>query len=275
MSKVEVVSVIEPSTGFSLKLDELWRYREVMFFLTWRDIKVRYKQTVLGVAWAILQPLLAMLVFTIVFGRIAKLPSDGLPYPVFVYVALIPWTFFANGHTQASNSLVGNANLLKKVYLPRLALPISSVLSCVVDLACALLILAVMLPYYRIAVTPTILWIPVFALLAFGCALGVGTWLAALNVQYRDVRYALPFVTQLWLFATPIAYSTQLVDPAWRGIYALNPMVGVIEGFRWAVFGSSALTLEVAVSSVLSTSALLVGGGWYFRRVERTFADRL
>jgi lipopolysaccharide transport system permease protein len=278
MSYPQVVTLIEPSQGFALRLQELWRYREVVFFLTWRDVKVRYKQTVLGLAWAIVQPLFAMIVFSIFFGRLAKLPSDGLPYPVFAYVGLIPWIFFANGHTQAAHSLVANANLLKKVYLPRLALPISGLLSCVVDLGCSMLLLAVLLPYYGVGASANIIWVPAFTLLAFGSALGVGIWLAALNVNYRDVRYVLPFMTQLWLFATPIAYSAQpaqLVSPEWRSVYALNPMVGVVEGFRWAVLGRGTPTSDILAASVASTLVLLVSGLWYFRRVERTFADRV
>src|SRR5436190_16494115 len=228
--------LIQPSTGWiTLRLGELWRYRELLYFLTWRDIKVRYKQTALGAAWAIIQPLFTMLVFSLFFGRLAKIPSDGIPYPIFSYAALVPWTFFANGLNQSSNSLVGSSNLITKVYFPRLVIPISTVISGVIDFALAFAVLLVMMFYYGIVPTLNIIWLPAFLLLAVITALGVGLWLSALNVEYRDVRYIVPFLTQFWMFATPIVYPSTLLQKPWRTIYALNPMVGVIEGFRWAL----------------------------------------
>lgn len=266
--------IIRPSTGWvSLQLRELWEYRELMYFLTWRDIKVRYKQTVLGAAWAIIQPLLTMIVFSLFFGRLAGLPSDGVPYPIFSLVALVPWTFVANGLTQSSNSLVLSERIITKVYFPRLAVPIATVLSGVVDFALAFLVLLGMLLYYGRALTWSALWIPPLLLLALAAALGVGLWLAALNVQYRDVRYAVPFLTQVWLFATPVAYPSSLVGERWRMVYAINPMVGVIEGFRWALLGTGAAPGPLISVSLVVTLLVLVGGMFYFRRMERTFAD--
>jgi lipopolysaccharide transport system permease protein len=269
---------IEPSSGWvKLNLRELWEYRELLYFLTWRDIKVRYKQTAAGVAWAILQPLFTMAVFSLVFGVMGRLPSDGLPYPVFAFAALVPWTFFATGLTQSTNSLVGSANLIKKVYFPRLAIPISTMLSGVVDFALAFVVLLGMMAFYGIAPTVNVLWLPLFLTLAFVTSLGVGLWLTALNVQFRDVRHIVPFLTQFWLFATPIAYSSSMVrekfGPVWQALYGLNPMVGVVESFRWALLDtSSAPGPMVAVSSVVAV-LLLVSGAYYFRRLERTFAD--
>ena len=230
---------IEPSHGWiSLKLAELWEYRGLLYFLTWRDIKVRYKQTVLGAAWAIIQPFFTMVVFSLFFGRLAKIPSDGIPYPIFSFAALVPWTFFANGLSQSSNSLVGSANLITKVYFPRLAIPIATVLSGVVDFFLAFGVLLVMMAYYGIVPTRNILWLPLLLLLALVTSLGVGFWLSAMNVQFRDVRYTVPFLTQVWLFATPIAYPSSLLEEPWRTIYGINPMVGVVEGFRWALLGT-------------------------------------
>ncbi len=265
---------IQPSHGWvSLDLGELWAYRELLYFLTWRDIKVRYKQTVLGAAWAILQPFLTMLVFALFFGRLAKVPSDGIPYPVFSYAALVPWMFFANGLTQASNNLVENSNMLKKVYFPRLAMPISTVLAGVVDFVLAFVVLLGMITYYGITPTLNVLFLPLFLLLALMTSLGVSLWLAAMNVQCRDVRYTIPFLTQFWLFATPIAYPSSLLSEPWRTLYGINPMVGVVEGFRWALLGvDTAPGPIIAVSTIVSV-ALLVGGAFYFRRMERTFAD--
>jgi lipopolysaccharide transport system permease protein len=266
--------VIEPSTGWvSLKLKELWEYRELLYFLCWRDIKVRYKQTVLGAAWAIIQPFFTMVVFSLFFGKLAKMPSDGLPYPIFAYAALVPWTFFANSLTQSSNSLVGSANLITKVYFPRLVVPISSVISNVVDFLLAFAVLLGMMVFFGIAPTANILWLPLLLALALVTALGVGLWLAALNVQFRDVRYTLPFLTQFWLFATPIAYPSSLLSEPWRTVYALNPMVGVVEGFRWALLGTATSPGPMILVSALAALVLLVGGAFYFRRMERTFAD--
>jgi lipopolysaccharide transport system permease protein len=265
---------IEPSRGWTaLKLYELWEYRELLYFLAWRDIKVRYKQTVLGAAWAILQPFLTMVVFSLFFGRLAKVPSDGLPYPIFSYAALVPWTFFAHGLQQASASLVSGANLLKKVYFPRLAMPIAVVCSGVVDFVLAFLVLLIMMAYYGITPTAHVVWLPLFLVQAFVTALGVGLWLSAMNIQFRDIRYIVPFLTQLWLFATPIAYPSSLLSEPWLTLYGLNPMVGVVEGFRWALLGRGmGPGLMTAVSAVVALT-LLVSGAFYFRRMEKTFAD--
>lgn len=270
----ELVTVIEPSTGWrSLRLHELWEYRELLYFLTWRDIKVRYKQTVLGAAWAIIQPFMTMLVFSLFFGRLAKVPSDGVPYPLFAFAALVPWTFFANGLSQSANSLVGSANLITKVYFPRLVIPISAVLSGVVDFALAFVVLLGMMLYYDRLPTANIVWVPLLVLLTLVTALGVGLWLSALNVEYRDVRYVLPFVVQFWMFATPIAYPSSLLSEPSRTVYALNPMVGVIEAFRWSLLGTRAHAGPMVVVSSLAALAVLISGGFYFRRTERTFAD--
>ena len=255
-----------------LRLHELWTYRELLYFLVWRDVKVRYKQTVLGAAWAIVQPLLTMVVFSLFFGRLAKVPSEGVPYPIFSYAALLPWSFFAQGLLQSSNSLVAGANLIRKVYFPRLVIPLSSVLAGVVDFALAFLVLLGMMVFYGVRPTGVLIWLPCFFLLALVTALAVGVWLSALNVQFRDVRYAVPFLVQLWLFATPIAYSSSLLPEPWRTIYGLNPMVGVVEGFRWALLGTRPPAPMIVVSAVISVSLLLAGVA-YFRRVERTFAD--
>ena len=268
------VIVVKPSKGWiSLKLKELWEYRELLYFMAWRDIKVRYKQTVLGAAWAIIQPFFTMVVFSIFFGKLARVPSDGLPYPIFAYAALVPWTFFANGLNQASNSLVGSANLIKKVYFPRLVVPISSVISGVVDFVLAFAVLLGMMLFYGILPTVNILCLPLFVLLIFVTALGVGFWLSALNVQFRDVRYTVPFLTQFWLFATPIAYPSSLLSEPWRTIYGINPMVGVVEGFRWALLGTDTAPGAIIFVSSLMALSLLVGGAFYFRRIERSFAD--
>ena len=268
------IIVVKPSKGWiSLKLKELWEYRELLYFMAWRDIKVRYKQTVLGAAWAIIQPFFTMVVFSIFFGKLAKVPSDGLPYPIFAYAALVPWTFFANGLNQASNSLVGSANLIKKVYFPRLVVPISSVISGVVDFVLAFAVLLGMMLFYGFAPTVNILWLPLFILLIFVTALGVGFWLSALNVQFRDVRYTVPFLTQFWLFATPIAYPSSLLSEPWRTLYGINPMVGVVEGFRWALLGTDTAPGAIILVSSLVALALFVGGAFYFRRLERSFAD--
>jgi lipopolysaccharide transport system permease protein len=267
------VTRIEPSGDRApLRLDELWAYRELLYFLVWRDVKVRYKQTALGAAWAIIQPLLTMVVFSLFFGRLARVPSEGIPYPIFAYAALLPWTFFAQGLVQSANSLVAGANLIRRVYFPRLVIPLSGVLAGVVDFALAFTVLLGMMVYYGIRPTAAVVWLPAFFLLAMLSALGVGVWLSALNVQFRDVRYALPFLTQLWLFVTPIAYSSSLLPQPWRTLYGLNPMVGVVEGFRWALLGTNPPAPMIAVSS-LAALALLLSGVAYFRRMERTFAD--
>ena len=265
---------IEPTHGWvALQLRELWRYRELLYFLTWRDIKVRYKQTVLGAAWAVIQPFMTMVVFSLFFGRLAQIPSDGIPYPIFSYAALVPWTFFANGLSQSSNSLVGSANLIKKVYFPRLAVPIATILSGVIDFVLAFLVLLVMMFFYGIVPTANVVWLPIFLLLALVTSLGAGLWLSAMNVQFRDVRYVVPFLVQLWLFATPIAYPSSIIPEPWRTLYAVNPMVGVVEGFRWALLGVETRPGPMVIVSAIAAGALLVSGAFYFRRMEKTFAD--
>ncbi|MFN3647991.1 MAG: ABC transporter permease [Armatimonadota bacterium] len=265
---------IEPSHGWvDLKLRELWQYRELLFFLTWRDVKVRYKQTALGAAWAILQPFMTMVVFSLFFGKLAKMPSDGVPYPIFSYVGLVPWTFFAAGLTNTSNSLVGSSNLIKKVYFPRLAIPISTIFSGLVDFFLAFVVLLGMMGFFRVWPTPKLLFLPLFLLLAISTSLGVGLWLSALNVRYRDVKYIVPFLTQFWMIASPIAYSSSLVPEKWRLLYALNPMAGVIEGFRWAMLDTQFAPGPVVAVSTLVALILLLSGALYFRRMERTFAD--
>lgn len=268
------LAIIRPSRGWvSLRLRDLWEYRELLYFLTWRDVKVRYKQTVLGISWAIIQPFLTMVVFSLFFGRLARIPSDGIPYPIFAYTALVPWTFFANGLNQASSSLVSNARLMTKVYFPRLTIPIASVLSGVVDFVLAFAVLLGMMGYYHLTPTAAVVWLPLFLLLGLVTALGVGLWLAALNLQFRDVRYLVPFITQFWMLATPIAYPSSLLHPTWRVVYGLNPMVGVVEGFRWALLGTSTAPGWMVGASALAATLILVTGSFYFRRMERTFAD--
>ena len=265
---------IAPSKGWvSLKLRELWEYRELLYFLVWRDIKVRYKQTALGATWAIIQPFFTMVVFSLFFGHLGKIPSDGIPYPIFSFAALVPWTFFANGLGQSSNSLVGSGTLITKVYFPRLIIPLASVFSGIVDFLIAFGVLLAMMLYYGLAPTLNVLWLPLFLLLALVTSLGVGLWLSALNVEYRDVRYVVPFITQFWLLATPIAYPSSLLHQPWRTIYGLNPMVGVVEGFRWALLKTD--TAPGPIIAVSSTAALLIliTGAFYFRRMEKTFAD--
>jgi lipopolysaccharide transport system permease protein len=265
---------VAPSRGWvSLKLGELWAYRELLYFLVWRDIKVRYKQTALGAAWAVIQPFFTMVVFSLFFGRLGKMPSDGIPYPIFAYAALVPWTFFAGGLTESSNSLVGSANLIRKVYFPRLAVPVAAVLAGLVDFAVAFLVLVGMMLYYGVAPTLNVLWLPLFLLLALAASLGTGLWLSALNVQFRDVRYVVPFITQFWLFATPIAYPSSLLPEPWRTLYGLNPMAGVVEGFRWTLLGTNTKPGAMVALSALVALLLLVGGAFYFRRMEKTFAD--
>lgn len=265
---------IEPSRGWvAIKLHELWEYRELLYFLAWRDIKVRYKQTVLGATWAIIQPFFTMIVFSLFFGRLAKIPSDGIPYPLFSYAALVPWTFFANGISQSSNSLVGGANLIKKVYFPRLVMPISGVISGVIDFVLAFIVLLGMMLYYNVFPSLNIIWLPLLFLLSFITSLGVGFWFSAMNVQFRDVRYAVPFLTQFWLFATPIAYPSSLLSEPWRTLYGINPMVGVVEGFRWALLSTDTAPGPIIVVSTLVALVIMISGAYYFRRMEKTFAD--
>lgn len=265
---------LEPSNGrVTLRLGDLWEYRELLYFLTWRDIKVRYKQTVLGAAWAVLQPFLTMVVFSLFFGKLAGVPTDGIPGPIFYYAGLVPWTFFSNGLSLSSNSLVNSANLIKKVYFPRLVVPVASVLSGTVDFVLAFLVLLAMMLYFGILPTMNVVWLPLLLILAFVTALGMGLWLSAMNVQFRDVRHVIPFVERFWLFATPIAYPSSIVPEQWRILYALNPMVGVIEGFRWALLGVDTAPGPMIFVSLAAATVILASGVYYFRRMERTFAD--
>jgi lipopolysaccharide transport system permease protein len=266
--------VIVPATGWrELRVDELWAARELIGFLVWRDIKLRYKQTVLGAAWAIIQPGLTMVVFTLFFGKLASVPSDGVPYPVFSFAALVPWTLFSFGLTQATQSVVGSQHLITKVYFPRLAIPLAAVLAGLPDFLIACGVLILMMIGYAIAPGIHLLWLPAYTALAFATALGAGLWLAALNVAYRDVRYAVPFLTQVWLFATPIAYPGSLLREPWHTLYGLNPMAGVVDGFRWALLGTPPVPSGMMLVSVSATMLMLAGGVLYFQRMERTFAD--
>ncbi len=274
MSVILQELTIRPSQGWMpLKLGELWEYRELLYFLVWRDIKVRYKQTARGAAWAVIQPFFTMVVFSVFFGHLAKMPSDGIPYPIFTYCALLPWQLFAYALGQSGNSLVANQSLITRVYFPRLVIPISAVLAGLVDFAVAFVVLLGMMLYYGIVPAIAILTLPLFLLLAVATALAVGLWLSALNVEYRDVRYTIPFLTQFWLFLTPVAYPSSLVPERWRALYGLNPLAGVVEGFRWALLGRSGPPDPLIGVSVLVVVLLLVGGLYYFRRMEKTFAD--
>lgn len=265
---------IGPPRGWvSLGLGELWEYRELLYFLVWRDIKVRYKQTALGVAWAVIQPVFMMIVFSLFFGKLGKIPSDGIPYPVFAYCALLPWQLFAHALTESSNSLVANERLITKVYFPRLIVPISAVLGGLVDFGIAFVILLGMMAYYGIAPTAMVVALPLFLMLVIMTALGVGLWLSALNVQYRDVRYTIGFLTQFWLLATPVAYPSSIVPGDWRWLYGLNPMAGVVEGFRWALLGKTEGPGLLLLVSVVAVLLVFIGGLYYFRRMEQTFAD--
>jgi lipopolysaccharide transport system permease protein len=272
--EAKTVTLIRPSRGWiSLRLQEVWKYRELLYFLIWRDIKVRYKQTIIGAAWAIIQPFFTMVVFSLFFGWLAKIPSDGIPYPIFSYAALVPWMFFANGLSQSSDSLVGSANLIKKVYFPRLAIPTAAVLSGIVDFVLAFSVLLGMMFFYGIIPTWNIVWLPAFLILTLMTSLGVGLWFSAMNVQFRDVRYTVPFLTQFWLFSTPIAYPSSLLSESWRTVYAINPMVGVVEGFRWALLGTNTTPGPIIIVSSMAAFMVLVSGAFYFRRMEKTFAD--
>ena len=264
---------IEPSVGWtSLQLGEIWKFRELLYFLTWRDIKVRYKQTALGAAWAIIQPFMTMVVFSLFFGKLAKMDSQGIPYPIFNYTALLPWMYFSQSLASASNSLVGSSHLITKVYFPRLIIPISSVLSGLVDFIIAFFVLLGMMLFYNIKPGWAALMLPFFLIVALITALGVGLWLSALNVQYRDVRYIIPFLTQFWLFATPVVYPSTLLHEPWLTLYGLNPMVGVVEGFRWSLLGTDPPKGMIIISIAVSL-ALLFSGAYYFRRIEKGFAD--
>jgi len=268
------VLVIKPTYGWvSLGLHSVWEHRELLYFLTWRDIKVRYKQTVLGIAWAVLQPFLLMVVFSVFFGRLAKVPSDGFPYPLFTFCGLLPWQLFAHALTESSNSLVANERLITKVYFPRLVIPLSAVLTGLVDFIFAFLVLLGMMIHYGVMATSALWTLPLFILMAVATALGVGLWLSALNVQYRDVRYTIPLITQCWLFLSPVAYPSSIVPEPWHFLYGVNPMAGVIEGFRWALLGKADPPGTMLAVSAMVTVLLLIGGLFYFRRMEKNFAD--
>jgi len=266
--------VIEPSRGLlHLDLRAVWQYRELLYFLVWRDVKVRYKQTVIGAGWVILQPLLTMVIFTVVFGHLAKIPSDGLPYAIFAYTALVPWNYFSQAMSRSGTSLVGDANLISKVYFPRLIIPLASVVTPAVDFFLPFLILLGLMVWFGIAPTWGVLALPLFLLLALMTALAVGLWLSPLNVKYRDVGYTIPFFSQFWMYASPVVYPVSLVPEKWRLLYSLNPMAGVIEGFRWALLGKESPDFGVMAVSAAAVLVLLVGGIIYFKRMERTFAD--
>jgi lipopolysaccharide transport system permease protein len=267
-------TVISPVKGWvPLHLEELRDYHELLYFLLWRNIKIRYKQTVLGAAWAVIPPFFTMIAFSIFFGRLAGISSDGVPYPIFAYTALVPWTFFANALSQASNSLLEHERMITKIYFPRLLLPVAAVLSGLLDFAISFSILIGMMAWYGLTPTIGLLFVPFFILMATLTALGVGLWLSALNVQYRDVRYVIPFLVQFWLFSTPVAYSSSLVPEKWQILYGLNPMAGVVEGFRWALLGTSHISIELVLASLVTISVVLISGLYYFRRMEETFAD--
>jgi lipopolysaccharide transport system permease protein len=273
-STTEFTLRIEPSRGyFKLDLAAVWEFRELLYFLVWRDVKVRYKQTVIGAAWVILQPLLTMVIFTVIFGHLAKMPSDGLPYSIFTYTALLPWNYFSQAIIRSGASLVGDSQLVKKVYFPRLIIPLASVVSPLVDFFVSFLLLIAMMAWFGIAPGWGVLTLPLFLLLAFMTALAVGLWFSPLNAKYRDVGHTIPFLTQFWMYASPVAYSVSLVPEEWRLIYSLNPMAGVIEGFRWALLGKEGPAFGVMAISALVVVALLLGGVVFFKRMERTLAD--
>jgi len=265
--------VVEATRSWDLNFREIWDYRDLLFFLAWRDISIRYKQTVLGASWAVIQPFLTMILFTIFFGKLAAVPSEGVPYPVFTFAALLPWQYFSTTLGNVANSLVNNSNLLSKVYFPRLLIPIASLLPPAVDFVIAFLVLLGMMIFYHLSPTSNVVWLPVFMLLALVTTLGAGLWLAALNVKYRDVRYIVPVMVQFGMFVSPVAYPSSLVPAPWRTLYALNPMAGVIEGFRWALLGTDTAPGPLVAVSAVAALILLVSGLFYFRRTEKTFAD--
>jgi lipopolysaccharide transport system permease protein len=266
--------LIRPSQRWvPLELKDLWEFRGILYFLIWRDVKVRYKQTALGTAWAVLQPFVTMVVFSIIFGWLVRMPSDGVPYPIFAFTALLPWQLFVRSLTASSNSIVANESLITKVYFPRLVIPLSATAVGVLDFAIASVVLLGMMAYYHIVPASAVWMTPLFVLLAIATAFGVGLWLSALNVQYRDVGHALPFVTQMWMFATPIVYPSSLIPEQWRALYGLNPMSSVVEGFRWTLLGTGSKPGPMLMASVLMTFVVLVSGLYYFRRAEQTFAD--
>jgi lipopolysaccharide transport system permease protein len=270
----QLTTSIEPARGWrSFDGRDLWLHRELLYFLTWRDIKVRYKQTALGAAWAVLQPFLTMLIFSLFFGRLANIPSDGVPYPVFAFTALVPWTFFANSATLGANSLVITPDLVTKIFFPRLIMPGATVLAGLVDFAIAFVVLLGMVAYYGITPGPEVVLIVPLLLLAIVTTLGVALWLSALNVEYRDIRYATPFLLQLWLFATPVAYPASLVHGAWRIVFGMNPLASVVEGFRWALLGTTPPPAGMVLVSIGSALVIMFTGLLYFQRVEGRFAD--
>ena len=267
------ITITPTRSWLALDLRDLWVYRELLYFLTWRDIKVRYKQTALGAAWAIVQPLLTMVVFSVIFGTLANLPSDGIPYPVFTFTALLPWQLFAYALTQSSNSLINSQHLITKIYFPRLVIPIASVIAGLVDFMIAFVVLMGMMVLYGIPITWRILTLPFLVLLTMATAMAVGLWLSALNVKYRDVRHTVPFLTQFWMYATPIAYSISLIPPSWRLLYSINPMTGVVEGFRWALLGKTSEVGPIILVSAVVVLIILIGGLIYFKNTEDSFAD--
>jgi homopolymeric O-antigen transport system permease protein len=270
---IPVMRITPPTRWWIVPFDELWTFRELVYFFVWRDIKIRYKQTVIGAAWAVLQPLLTMLIFSLFFGKLAHIPSDGLPYPVFYYSALLPWMYFAAALQNATNTIVDNQRLVTKVYFPRLALPLSSVLSGLVDFGVSFLMFIAIMIYYGIHPGAAVFWLPMFLLLAILTALGVGLWLSALNAIYRDVRYVLPFLIQFWMFASPVAYPASLVPQKWRWLYGLNPLAGVIEGFRWSLTGRGNPPGRMLLVSSAVVVVILIGGLAYFQKMETTIAD--
>jgi lipopolysaccharide transport system permease protein len=268
-----VITILPPKGLVALELRDLWEYRDLLYLFVWRDIKVRYKQTIVGTSWAIIQPFIAMIVLSLFFGKLAKMPSEGIPYPIFAYSALVPWTYLVNVLSQSSNSVVSNRAVVTRVYFPRLIIPMTTVLTGLMDFAMAFAMLLGMMLYYGILPTAAILTLPFFLLLGIATALGLGLWLAALNVKYRDIGFTLPFLTQVWFFVTPIAYPSSLVPERWQAIYGLNPMAGVVEGFRWALLGKTEAPGMILAGSVLVAACLLIGGLYFFRHKEDTFAD--
>src|SRR5208282_1756313 len=268
-----IVRITPPSGWWAIPFRELWEYRELVYFFVWRDIKIRYKQTAIGAAWAVLQPFLTMLIFSLFFGRLAHIPSEGLPYPIFYYSALLPWTYFAGALQGATNTIVENQRVITKVYFPRLTLPLSSVLSGLVDFGVSFVMFLALMLYYRIRPTVAMIWLPAFLLMAVLTALGVGLWLSALNAIYRDVRYVAPFLIQFWMFASPVAYPSTLVPERWRWLYGLNPMAGVIESFRWCLTGRGQPPNLLLAASTGMVLVILMGGVAYFQRMEGTIAD--
>jgi lipopolysaccharide transport system permease protein len=276
MSKQKKIHIREPSSGWpKLNLIELWEYRELLFILAWRDMSIRYKQTILGGLWAIIQPFVTMIIFSVVFGKLAKMPSDDIPYPIFSYAALVPWAFFVNALNKSSLSLISNTNLINKVYFPRLVLPVSAVIVGTIDFFVAFFMLLLMMLFFGIIPTIAIICLPFFIVLTLITSLGVGIWIATLNVKFYDLQNALPFIIQAWMFATPVAYPSSLLDEPWRSIYGINPMAGVVEGFRWALLGTDTSPGGILIVSSITACIILIAGMFYFKHVEPTFADFL